>query len=59
MNLNTSDVYQNEHNPLYYSTDSAKAALPVMIIRSEHESSPDEYETLHYIEKYVEAKYIN
>ena len=59
MNRNTCNVYKNEYNPLYYSTDSTKAALPVMIIRSEYELVLNEYETLDYIEKYVETKYIN
>ena len=57
MNLNMSEAHKNEYNPLYYSGDSTKAALPSSVDITEllyHEQ-----EVLGCIEKYIEAKHLH
>ena len=55
MNLNTCDVYKNEYNPLYYSTDSTKAA---MTLKGSPMKSLDYFDLKQFIQQESTCQYI-
>lgn len=54
MNRNTCDVYKNEYNPLYYSTDSTKAA---MTLKGSPMKSPEYFDLEQFIQQESTCQY--